>query len=545
MEQKSSIGAPFGQDVNVKNHMTDSNASALSTRTEQALPEPEAPPKLNLRERLNQIRARSKANENARASNISPNTHRPPVSANFASEEPVSVAQTPERRLSQILSTNSPRQTQATPPRPVINHGLQRVNGFPPGQQMIPSQPPFPPPAQQPLQPYLPPGQSTSSMVHPAPTHIDVPLAVRTTQSSHSQIPQNHGPYVPQISYVPKPAGLIPYQLGTNEHTIGLAMNRRVQDQYTSVINLFRKPLDDFMNSELPREDTIQEVRKLLTRVNLITTHPDLDVQEAQEEFSQTAPEDEAGWAEECSFKFKFLSGLLAHMRNDGVHISIVARPGPTLNLIETFLRGRGVAYFRPDGRGSSAPIDQRFADCRSRISIVPSGAEGMNLPVQPAALVIAFDDTFNVQDMQVVRMRTQPGIDYLMPTIYLLVYKSAEHIARCLDVHMDEMTRLRKLISCVTQLRNDVGKLSPEDMSFGAAAEEVTIFLRQNGHQLKWPIPSIRAIPLDILEVSQDGSTQGSSQSSEQDAPTQNSALKRVWVREVIPFPCATQHQD
>lgn len=515
--------------------MAESNASPLPARASQASSEPEGPVRISLRERLKQMRAASRANEDARISNIRQNTNRSPVNATFVPQGSISAARTPERRPSQILATNSPRQAQLTPPRPAVTQGPHRVNGFPPGQQVIPSQPLFPPLSQ----PYLPSGQQIPFMVRPMPMQVDVPLAVRTTQSGqHTQIPQNHGPYVPQTPYVPKHASLAPCGLGVNEHTIGLAMNLRVRDQYTSVINLFRKPLDDFMNSDMPQETSIQEVRKLLARVNLITTHPDLDVQEAQEEFSQTTPEDEAGWAEECSFKFKFLGRLFSHMRNDGVHISIVARPGSTLDLIETFLKGRGVAYFRPDGRGSSPPNDQRFADCRIRISIVPSGAEAMNLAVQPAALVIAFDDTFNVQDLQVQRMRTQPGIEYIMPAIHLLVYKSAEHIARCLDVQMDAMARFRKIISCMTQLRRDVGELPPEDMSFSAAADEVAIFLRLNGHQLKWALPPIRPIPLDVLEPLQDGSTRGSSQSSEQDAPIQNSALKRVWVSAVIPFP-------
>ncbi|KAL9000475.1 MAG: hypothetical protein Q9188_005668 [Gyalolechia gomerana] len=535
VRQISSTVAPSSHNVSTHNYMAESNASALPGRASQASSEPEGPVRISLREGLKQMRAASRANEDARISNIRQNTNRSPVNATFVPQEPFSAARTPERRPSQIPATNSPRQAQPTPPRPAVKQGPHRVNGFPPGQQVIPSQPLFPPPSQ----PYLPSGQQIPFMVRPMPMQVDVPLAVRTTQSGqHTQIPQNHGPYVPQTPYVPKHASLAPCGLGVNEHTIGLAMNLRVRDQYTSVINLFRKPLDDFMNSDMPQETSIQEVRKLLARVNLITAHPDLDAQEAQEEFSQTTPEDEAGWAEECSFKFKFLGRLFSHMRNDGVHISIVARPGPTLDLIETFLKGRGVAYFRPDGRGSSPPNEQRFADCRIRISIVPSGAEAMNLAVQPAALVIAFDDTFNVQDLQVQRMRTQPGIEYIMPAVHLLVYKSAEHIARCLDVQMDGMARFRKIISCMTQLRRDVGKLPPEDMSFSAAADEVAIFLRLNGHQLKWALPPIRPIPLDVLEPLQDGSTQGSSQSSEQDAPIQNSALKRVWVSAVIPFP-------
>lgn len=391
-----------------------------------------------------------------------------------------------------------------------------------PPQQSFPPQP----------QSYVSPEQQSRFMVRQTAVPVDVPLAVRTSQDGpHMLMRQNPAPYHPETSDVPKTASLTPCGLGVNEHTIGLAMNCRVRDQYASVINFLQKSIEKFMGSEMPEEASIQGARKLLTRINHITTHQDLDEGEVPEQSSQTSPEDEAIWAEDCSFKFKFLSHLFANMRNDARHISIVARPGRTLDIIETFLKGRGVLYFRPDGRGSSQPNDQRYAGCQLEVSIVPSGFGGMNLPVKPAALVIAFDGSVNVREPQVTRTRTHPGFDWAMPVVHLLVYKSAEHIERCVDDKLDETARLKKIISCMTQLRHDVGVLAPEDTPEWAAAEEVAIAIRQNGHQLTWSLPAIRAIPLDWLEPFQDVSTQDGSQSSDQEAPSQHPALKRGWV--------------
>ncbi|KAL8712555.1 MAG: hypothetical protein Q9225_006910 [Loekoesia sp. 1 TL-2023] len=514
--------------------MSEANPSASPERAFQPPPGSGGPGRKSFRDTLKEIRAGTRVNESSRTSNFSQYTHRSPISATFVTQESSPTTQSNERRSSQapiqLPSRNSPSQAQATPPRPPTAQEPNKVNGLSLGQQVIRPQPSFPPQPQI----YMTPEQQSRFMVRPMAVPYEVPLAVRTSQNGqYAQMPQSYVPYVSEIPHAPKTASLTPCGLGVNEHTIGLAMNSRVRDQYTSVINNFRKPIEDFMNSELPREASVQEVKKLLDRINLITTHPDLDMQEAQDEFSQPSPEDEAGWAIESSFKFKFLNQLFTNMRNDAVHISIVARPGRTLDIIETFLKGRGFAYFRPDGRRSSSPNDQCFAGCRLQVSIVPSGPEGMNLVVQPAALVIAFDGSFNVRDIQALHMRTQPGIEWIMPAVHLLVYKSAEHITRCIDVQMDETSRLRRIISCMTQLRHDVGKLPPEDMPASAAADEVSIFLRLNGHQIKWSMPPIRSIPLDILESSQDASTQDGSQSSEQEVPIQNSALKRVSDRD------------
>lgn len=499
------------------------------------------------RDRLKQIRAASRTHENGPPSNfgrqagISPFSS--PIGASFAPQEPAPAARPPETRASQGAVqppfARSPSQPIPINPPPPMRQEPARANGIPlgplqgppHGPYAMPPQPSFPPQPQLCMTPEQQPRFMGRQMAVP----VDVPLAVRTSQNRpHTLMRQTHAPHHPETSYAlnaPKTASLTPYGLGWNEHTIGLAMIPRVADTYASVINYFRKPVEEFMGSEMPEEATIQEVKKLLSRINHISTHPDLDMDQDPEPFSQTSPEDEATWAEECSFKFQFLNHLFTIMRNDAAHVSIVARPGRTLNIIEKFLKGRGILYFRPDGKGSSLVDDQRYAGCRLEVSVVPSGSGGRNLAVKPAALVIAFDGSVNMQDPHILRMRSQPGVEWMMPAAHLLVYKSAEHIARCINPQLDETTRLRKIISYTTQLRHDVGSLLPEDMPVRAAAEEVAIALGLNGHQLKWSLPPIRAIPLDLIESSQDASTQDGSQSSDQDASSHHLALKRVWV--------------
>ncbi|KAL8987450.1 MAG: hypothetical protein Q9177_003336 [Variospora cf. flavescens] len=541
--------SPLAGDQSVINPMPETDPSASPERVSRPSAESGGAARM-FRERLKQLRADSRAEENSPASGLGQPSDHSPTKAPLRQREPVLTTRSAERRSPQVPIQSSPANSLTdvktiTPP-PVINQQPISMNGIPQSPQKSPPQSPMQqssflpqPPPQPQLQlqpqpqpkPHVSPEQQTRLMVRPMAVPVGVPLAVRTSPNGPpTDTRQNYATSFPEPSYVPKTASLTPFGLGANEHAIGLAMPARVRDQYTSVINLFRTSIEDLMNSDLPTEAVIHDATKLLTRVNHITTHQDLDAPEAPEE-SQTSAEDEATWAEECSFKFKFLNHLFANMRNDAAQISVVARPGRTLDVIEKFLIGRGVRYFRPDVRGSSLPDDPRTAGCRLTVNIIPSGPAGTHLAVGHPVLVIGFDDSFDVQDHHVLQIRVQPNVGWDIPAVHLLVYKSAEHIARCIEPQIDEVARLKKIISCMTQLRHEVGVLPHEDTPAGAAAEEVAIALRLNGHPLKWALPRIRAIPLDLVESSHDASTQDGSQSSDIDAPKRNAARKRGWV--------------
>ncbi|KAL8858553.1 MAG: hypothetical protein Q9178_004847 [Gyalolechia marmorata] len=307
-------------------------------------------------------------------------------------------------------------------------------------------------------------------------------------------------------------------------------MNKRVRDQYSSIISMYRDAIMKLMDPNSRDQDLMEKITELLTRINRTLQHSDLDAEEILYQSSQPSPEDEATWAEQCSFKFRFLRHFLEEIRHQNMHVSIVAEPGRLLNIIETFLKGRGIFYFRPDGKRSSHPGDQPLAHCRCQVSIVPSGPEGMNLNLDPAALVIAFDRSVSAQEPQVKRMRQQEH-KWLVPIVRLVVYKSAEHLAICLPPEIEQFDRIRRIVSGMTQLRHEVGILQPEDMEVSAAAEEVAVALRLGGHHNRWTLPSIRPLSLDFHDSSQSSSIQeGSQLSQDQDVSFQSSTLKRAW---------------
>ncbi|KAL8802873.1 MAG: hypothetical protein Q9200_006434 [Gallowayella weberi] len=405
-----------------------------------------------------------------------------------------------------------------------------KANGLSSEQHPIPAQLSIAPQPQM----YTTPEQQNRFLVRPMSVPAVVPLAARPQPNGQSLPPGIYNaPRRQEFTNTTKTRILKPVGCDANEHIISLAMNTRVRDQYTSTINMYRDAVMKLMDSDSPDDDCGAEITKLLTRISNTLQHSDLDAQETLEESSQPSPEDEAKWAEQCSFKFQFLRHFLEQIRQENIHVSIVAQPGRLLNILETFLKSCKMIYFRPDTNVAFHPAGQALRDCKCQVSIIPSGLEWRNLAVKPAALVIAFDGSAHVSEPQVHRMRMQERLDWLRPVVRLMVYKSAEHLALCLPGDNDEFDRTRKIVAGMTQLRHEVGVLQPEDMEVSAAAEEVAIALRiRSGHPRVWTLPSVRPLSIDFLESSRSSSIQDGSQlSQEQQAPFQSSTLKRAWV--------------
>ncbi|KAL8626421.1 hypothetical protein Q9189_007880 [Teloschistes chrysophthalmus] len=368
------------------------------------------------------------------------------------------------------------------------------------------------------------------------------PMMVPNPQyNQHLQMRPSYPLSHPETQQVHKTDSLTPYKLSHNEHSIPLALNSRVRDQYIDIVKLDDRAITELTHSEAPSEECLLKVQTLIQRLDNLTTHFDLDGNQNPENPSQTSHEDEAKWAETCSYKFEFLRHFFDHIRDQDMHIGIVARPGRVMDIIETFSKGRGIVYFRLDGKGAASPNDPRFAHCKCQVSLVPSGPDGFNLAVKPASLVIAFDGSVNAEHSQVYRMRVREGRNDLMPLAHLFVYKSAEHVARCLAPNLNPYDRLKKVVCGMAQHRHEVGHLQTEAPDAAAAGMEVAISLELGGQEHQWSLPSIKSIPLALPESSQESSTQDDLQSNmTPEGALQNSAVKRARVRESI-FPECT----
>ncbi|KAL9034478.1 MAG: hypothetical protein Q9180_005385, partial [Flavoplaca navasiana] len=471
------------------------------------------------------------------ASKRSPTPRQSPTSRRSSTPKPqVHMTQQPQMQMTpQPQMHTTPQPQMHTTQQPQIHTTPQpQVHTTP--QPQVHTTPQLQPHTTPQLQPRTTPEYQSRYAIRPPSAPVGAPLAVRSSPvgqralSGRNHLSRHQEPPTASKTTILKPLGF-----DKNEHIIPLAMNMRVRNQYISIINIYRDAIMKFMEAKSQEDHPMDEITKLLTRISGVLQHSDLDAEEARDHSSQPSPEDEATWAEQCSFKFCFLRHFLDQIRSTDMHVSIVAQPGRLLDMLEMFLVGRGIVYFRPDGKGSSHPGDQRFAQCRCQVSIVPSGPTGRSLAVKPATLVIAFDGSVSALEPQVQRMRG-PGMHQgqysLQPIVRLVIYKSAEHLTICLPYEIEQSDRLRRIVSGMTQLRHEAGILHPGDMEVSAAAEEVAIALSFGGHPGRWTLPSVRPLYLEFHDSSRSSSTQeGSQLSQEPELVFESSTLKRAWV--------------
>ena len=319
------------------------------------------------------------------------------------------------------------------------------------------------------------------------------------------------------MSEFQNPTTLNSLNLDKMEFVVPLPLPSRIRDQYFETVNYYQDPISRFMKAELANDTTVQQLQLMITRLNNITAHIDLDNESTLTQQDAT-PEDQVIWAVSCSAKFQFLKHLIEFMRYRAERIAIVCREGRLLEILETFLKGVHVHYDRPDTFSSSTPA----AACgRLQISLIASGEAGSSTLPSTSRLVIAFDGSFTVNDPQVRSSRDHMlNVGQLSPVIHLLVYSSAEHIERCLPDSIKGTNRLKAIVSWIAHTRHQAGELLDEEFQPHAAAEEVAMFVDTDGLDKEWTLQAIRAIEgLEDEDSSQsvdlDSATQSDTQTS------------------------------
>ena len=394
----------------------------------------------------------------------------------------------------------------------------------------------------------------TSNLVMPSITPIDsrigtrplevpveVPLPVR---GSHNDArPPTHPSklsFHEEMASISQVTGsLYPVDLGRMEFAIPLAMSSRVRDQYLATINV-NADLIHSIEHTAPNhisDDTLKEANELLAQLDRVSIHTDLDDPSTSHQEEATV-ENLAEWANINSEKFRFLNHLLLEQAlHDQAHFAIIARSGRLLDIVEDFLKGIHVAYHRPDTYVRS---DSGTTKGRIEVSLIASGKEGSSVLPRAADLVIALDGSFSAQDPQVETLRKHiSNVGQLAPVVHLLIYKSAEHIQTCIPEGMDPIERTRRIISCLTQVGEEVGHIQGDQLPTEHAAEEVAVLTRLwGGHEYYWDsFPKIGPIE-GIVSMEYSGEIGASVEMDVDSNPTSerrviasSGALKRVLV--------------
>ncbi len=353
-------------------------------------------------------------------------------------------------------------------------------------------------------------------------------LSLSSSNNSPSVIPASYAPSQPPVSMnarlptltLDKPASpvinpnihesssnqttkteadfLIEPLLSTKEYIVALSMGGSTAELYKDTIVYHRELIEKYMDTEDPA--LLEKVNDFVQTLNQITTHSDL-VNPGTATQLQVAPSDQAKWDQTCSPKFLFLGRLLGRMKQQLKHVVIVAMPGRTLDILQTFLIGIGVSFSRAD-----RVVRTAAKGCALRVSLLPSSGVGSNMLLERAALIIALDHTFAAQENVQGFRKHVTNPNYTTPIISLAVMNSAEHVERCIakDPDLSESERLKILIRAVAHLRQHVGKLPVKFPRPTSAAEIVFKYISaEDDRGIEWELPPIGGIK-SLFEDSQ-----------------------------------------
>ncbi|KLJ12149.1 hypothetical protein EMPG_09577 [Blastomyces silverae] len=305
----------------------------------------------------------------------------------------------------------------------------------------------------------------------------------------------------------PQPVGI---NLGPMEFAVPLSMDSRVKDDYDVTLSAESKTIGKFlaessslgtdMSSSTQEYDTqISRMRKLVKKLNNITTHPDLNDQPAA---PGANPAKEAAWAEYSSTKFQFLGFLIDAAVNDDLHIIIVARSDKVVKLVENYLMGKEFINTHP---ATDRSADLELSLCKGQLSFAIRSATDDRVlqPYKPPAAIIALDNSFDAENPVIRQIRTEASQNgQLLPVIRLLVSNTAEHVERCLP-DTSNINRLRLLVKYTRDFSSTAGELQDDALGVQENAEEVVLYLKMDPATRVWPLTAVELIPIETPDVS------------------------------------------
>ena len=199
-------------------------------------------------------------------------------------------------------------------------------------------------------------------------------------------------------------------------------------------------------------------MRRLLERLNDTTTHLDLGLEGPATQYSDSSV-NEATWTYYASSKFAFLYHLIESLRYHDRSVSVIAREGLTLDLLEKYMKANHVNYRRSPGFDAASPHGIEGSTGTIQVNLIASGSNLARDTTRRPALIIAFDTSFDVQDAQVRQIREQLGADRpLIPVIYPMIINSAEHVDICIPKSMPSPQRFQMVIQTTFRARDGLG---------------------------------------------------------------------------------------
>lgn len=226
-------------------------------------------------------------------------------------------------------------------------------------------------------------------------------------------------------------------------------------------------------------DEAVSEMKEVVSTCSDIATHPYLVIMPPLAK-ADLPEEKEAEYLIAASGKFVALGKILDALKEGGeVKVGIIVGSARGMDLVQGFVRGKGIKITRTDGAGVRDPQIVESRGGPTVLLVLGGKAGARAIVVRPKILleinqenrvdvVIAMDLSFNQEDDQALRLRQHPiNIDELSPVIRLVTINSSEHVRLCLpsphEIPSDK-TMLQALVSATTLLRNFNGAEIPND---------------------------------------------------------------------------------
>ena len=285
------------------------------------------------------------------------------------------------------------------------------------------------------------------------------------------------------------------HNLSGREHVVPLSMHARIREQYVHTIHHHARKIRKLFEERPCRRVTVDSINLMLDDICKVTTHTDLqgsgDLTQANVD-----PASEAAFAESCSEKFGFLAHFIERSKYQKINLYIAAKEGVILNILETYMKAKGVDWVRFHENSPNI-----FARPREGLAVflIPSDRHHNTSSLiwpEPDA-ILGFDETFSMDRIANFHRNTYPP-----PIIRLVVFASLEHIDLCIPRDLHIVDRLRRLTYCLLQTQKRVGVLEDQPSS-KHAAEFIAPFVQ--AHSMKrpdrgWPLPLIQ--PIDEISI-------------------------------------------
>jgi hypothetical protein len=285
-------------------------------------------------------------------------------------------------------------------------------------------------------------------------------------------------------------------QVSKMEFIVPMPLMSQSADHYFRTVTFHKHFIEEFTARKSPPPEKVTEAEVFIQTMRDICLHIDL-VNDTIEDGSDVTPAVRAMWARSTSSKFKFLYHILEGLREHNLHLAIFCM-SRVLDLVENFLAGCDVTYERPD-KGTSV---QTLKEYPLTVTLRSSDDDSLaNAEIsRPADAVISLDNTLDASKPTIRNIRSNG--DSLAPIISLVVLNSVDHIDRYMSSAWTAgVDKLQAEIACITKLRQDAGRMSPDFQSVEEVASLVSLFLTQSGRtDSDWAIAPLG--PLDDNEA-------------------------------------------